>query len=424
MKNNKKMGILMSITILTLIFSTIQGYSIKKDHIWLADSTVLEKKPQGCWWLDGYRGVKTSMGYSIAALNLNHAYYERTSKVVREHLSQIFVNPYNNTVFVVVKNLSDEVKNEFLSIMKPANGVHIVFMEGVASLSDLEKWCSHIVDNADNIEELGVRMNTITINELGYIEIGIESINSESVNILNTYLDNEVPSGILVLYEKGLPTLTSQSSSHRPVIGGILVESYSDVISGWNDSTMGFYVTWNSGSNQGVLIAGHASSDETTDVHQPERTNKIGDVHTIGNEDYADVALVELDGGISGSPEIYSVGIDCIVTGEKSYNDVLKGDDVELCGITSGIETCEIEDKSNVRHPIYGILSLQLILDYETLEGDSGGPLYQKFYEPSEEIYTATAYGTVWGKDPGIGYANSITGIEDDLGVNLDFADS
>ena len=233
MKNNKKMGILISITTLTLIFSTIQGYSIKKDHIWLADSKVLEKKPQGCWWLDGFRGVKTSMGYSIAALNLNHAYYERTSKVVREHLSQIFVNPYNNTVFVVVKNLSDEVKNEFLSIMKPANGVHIVFMEGVASLSDLEKWCSHIVDNADNIEELGVRMNTIIINELGYIEIGLESINPESVKILNTYLDNEVPSGILVLYEQGSITLTSQTSSHRPVIGGILVESYSDLMSAW-----------------------------------------------------------------------------------------------------------------------------------------------------------------------------------------------
>ena len=75
MKNNKKMGILMSITILTLIFSTIQGYSIKKDHIWLADSTVLEKKPQGFLLLDGYMGVKNSKGYSISALNLKNSYY-------------------------------------------------------------------------------------------------------------------------------------------------------------------------------------------------------------------------------------------------------------------------------------------------------------------------------------------------------------
>lgn len=425
MNRSTKNLVLASIFLLLAnFFVTGVAAPTEKGSLWSVEPEVLSQKRDACWWLDGYREEKTSLAYLEAAEKLNNAFYTRTSPVVREHLSQIFVNPYNNTVFVVVKGLDEFVKKELLAIMDPKSGVEIIFKNGVATLEDLETWASIIVSNWDDLEALGIKILKTAVSESGKIKVGVKDLDREKVNELVKFLENKVPKGVLVIYNMDPIVLTGQADEHRPVIGGIKETSYSDYTSSWCTATIGFYVTWNSGSNEGVLIAGHASSSTTTDVHQPIRTNKIGDVEIIGNDDHADIALVEFDGGISGTPNIYCSGISVNVTGEKSYSSITIGDDVEFCGLASGIETCEIDDKGSIYHPEYGTLQQQLTIDYECQLGDSGGPLYQTFYEPSEGIYTARAYGTEWGKTSGESYCNSIDGIENDLNENLNFADT
>ena len=426
MNHGRKTAISLAVLVLSsvLFASNSLATTTEYEELWQSPPEVLSKAKEACWWLDGYRQPKTSMGYQAAGEKLLEAYQEGTP-VVRNHLSQVYVNPYNNTVFIVVKDLDESVKEKFIDIMNPDKGVTIVFKEGVATLEDLERWVEIISSSTDSLKADGVEIKSIAVSESGKIKVGVKNLKENKVSTLLSLLELKVPKGALVLYPMGDIGLTSQEESHRPVIGGIMITAYSDELESWRDSTIGFYVTWDSPKKYGVLIAAHASSSSTTTVYQVY-PDKIGDTEIMGGTSDADVTLVEFDSGISGDPEIYSVGITNNVVGDKSYSSVLIGDDVELCGITSGIETCEIDAKGPIEHPYYDWLDEQLTVDYETSGGDSGAPLYQKFYEPNPGIYTSIAYGVIWGHNASshVAYAGSIDAIEDELGETFNFADT
>lgn len=270
--------------------------------------------------------------------------------------------------------------------------------------------------------ELGVQTMSISITENATLGIGLLELTSEKVELLLDTLKGKVPPGILVLYEHGPIFLAAgQDDPFRPVIGGIMETSFRDDLMVWDSATIGFYVTWLSGTRKGVLIAGHMTGEYITDVYQPTYSSQyhIGNMVKWGLGPDADAALIEFDVGISGSPHIWSPNIENMVVGERHYDDMYVGEDIEFTGLTSGIEPCEIKRKGDV-----GYMRNQVTINYLVQPGDSGSPAYKKYYEPSEKIYTSIAYGVVWGRNPSLneGYFSPVDGIETQLGYNLNFA--
>jgi len=96
---------------------------------------------------------------------------------------------------------------------------------------------------------------------------------------------------------------------------------------------------------------------------------------------------------------------------------------LEMMGKTSGLEYGEITAKGTASHPLYDTLYNQVEVDWDSASGDSGAPVYEKWWEPSEPIFTSTAYGLIWGGSAGESYFSPCDGIEADLNENFNFAD-
>ncbi len=97
------------------------------------------------------------------------------------------------------------------------------------------------------------------------------------------------------------------------------------------------------------------------------------------------------------------------------------GEVVEMMGATSGYLSGEILSIQTIRHQNGHYLQDQLVLDFEAHLGDSGSPIYR-----SGVYDLCVAYGIEWGilYNGGLTYASTIDGIESDLGLDLNFADS
>ena len=419
MSKKKKSLVIMAIIVLSfsIVYPTFANDTPQYEQESLK---ILDKQPRPCWWLDGYRQEKTDKSYQEAGLKLLNSYNDKTSDIVREHLGKIYVNPYNNTVFVVLKDSSDDVRSNISTIMEPSKNVKVIFRDCSYSKEELENWFNLILDYYPELEKNGVYPQSLTFSANGTLVMGVEKVNALTIDTIKAILGELLPLDALVIYPENAVVLTSQHTPNRPVVAGLNTTSFSRHLNDYDWATSGFHVTWNGGSDTGILIAGHMASTTTTDVDQPDGY-KIGDVLTISDMTDTDAALVEYDNGIEGIHNIYSSGIFCNVTDVIEYVDVLDGDDVEMMGATSGLETCEVVNKGAKTHPLYGNLNLQIMIDYVSLGGDSGAPVYAKWYESGPGIYTATAYGTQWGNNGVVSYVNSITGLQGDFNENLDF---
>ena len=93
----------------------------------------------------------------------------------------------------------------FLEVMDPYPCVTVIFKKGYANWSELEEWEQKIGEYLVTLLESGVHITSIgkTINAT--IEVGILNISHEKVEILENLLREDVPLGILVLVNGGIP---------------------------------------------------------------------------------------------------------------------------------------------------------------------------------------------------------------------------
>ena len=397
-----------------------------QNTLWYAEPTILSSKPSKGWWLDGYKTGSHLIGYKQATFSLREALKKEASQIITKNYGHHFVNPYNNTVFVVLTNVNDKVKQEFLKVMNPPEGTTVIFRKGPASYMDLEKWYHTILDNLLTLDAAGVKVLWVGISENATISLGLKEIAEEKLEILYATLKDKVPKGILIIYAQEPFELYSQSSHQDPQVAGVNAISYSDDASTYVGSTTGFYVTWDSGTKEGLLASGHCTSTTTDDYYQPDASQgsyKVGDCVDRGTGSYSDSALIELDNDEPGVPQVWTSSNDNNVTGEENYSDMDLGTVLEMMGKTSGLEYGEITAKGTASHPLYDTLYNQVEVDWDSASGDSGAPVYEKWWEPSEQIFTSTAYGLIWGGSAGESYFSPCDGIEADLNENFNFAD-
>jgi len=416
-------------TILVITTLLLNTYSLtfgqtKQDPLWQKEPKVLwTKTPDNLWYLNGHRNGPNNKAWKTTADAIRNAYQSNKSETLTKNLGKIFVNPYNNTIFVLTKTVDKDIENDIQEVANSLPNVTVKIIQSPACLSDLEKWGEEIRLSLIPLQELGVDVTKAYITTNGTIALGVRDLTTNKIDILLKHLENKVPAGILVIYEwqGDVKYCSTQFESNRPVLAGVREYSYADVTMQYLNATTCFYVEWQSGTYEGILIAGHATGTYN-DVDQI-KGDTIGT--TIACEmapGYADVALVQLDNGISGTPKIWSSSNNKRVYGELYLDDFYEGQELEWTGVTSGIITCEIQEiEIAVRDQQNNYLYDQVAVDTTAQGGDSGAPIYEIWWEPSIQEYTCFAAGIIWGSVPGESYFSPIDGIESELGYNLDF---
>jgi hypothetical protein len=340
----------------------------------------------------------------------------------REIFCDVFVNPYNETIFVRVTDVSEETKQEILNVMKPPSRVTVVFLEAKYPYYKLEEWVENIAKQIPKMEESGIPWTSICI-ENGTILITLEAVKPEYVKAIVNLLKGKVPLDVITIAKYPRPKLLALTDRIRPLEAGIQVKSYLPPYI--TTSTLNFLVIDKATGKEGAIIAGHAGGLYEP-VYQPtiDGENYIGSVSkNPPGPRYGDSAWVPLASGVDGVSQIYDPYIDIKVWSQEDYEFQYAGDrvEVESLGVGSGYRYGEILRKiSTIGHPIYGTLYNQLEADFTSVPGDSGGPVYVHYYQFG--IHYASAYGIVWGGTDTTTIYSPPDGIEKDFGTDLDFS--
>jgi len=415
--------VLVITTLLLNTYSPTFGQT-RQDLLWEKDPKILwTKTPDNLWYLKGHRTGPDNKAWKTTADAIRNTYLEKESETLTKNLGKIFVNPYNNTVFVLTKTIDEDTVNTIQEIAKPLPSVTIKLIKSPACLNELEEWGEEIRQSLLPLQEQGVEITKAYITTNGTIALGIRDLTTNKIGLLLKHLENKVPAGILVIYKWQGETkyCSTQLESNRPVVAGVREYSYADVTMQYLNATTCFYVEWQSGTYEGVLIAGHATGTYN-DVDQIKEDTMGTTIACEMAPGYADVALVQFDNGISGTPKIWSSSNNKRIYGELYLDDFYEGQELEWTGVTSGIKTCEIQEiEIAVRDQQNNYLYDQVAVDTTTQGGDSGAPIYEIWWEPSIQEYTCFAAGIIWGSVPGESYFSPIDGIESELGYNLDF---
>ena len=201
MIRNKKIILLLVFGI--IIALTASYYLRSRKSLWTrAPKISLNYDLSGAWWIKGPRpGVRArNNSYQMVTKRLRDDQYSNISQVITDNFCQLYVNPFNNTVFVVVKSLEPEVTDFFLDVMNPPRYVCVIFRKGEATWWELERWEALIGSKLNNLRDLGVRVTTLSKTANATIRITIFDIDLDKVKVVLDVLKGKVPPGILEFY--------------------------------------------------------------------------------------------------------------------------------------------------------------------------------------------------------------------------------
>ena len=206
MNRNQKITFLLVFGIIIVL--TASYYLRSRKSLWnRAPKISLNYDRSGVWWFKGYRSGSVNYSYQLVTERLNDDRYSNISQVITDNFCQLYVNPFNNTVFVVVKSLEPKVLDFFLDVMNPPRYVDVIFRKGEATWWELESWEALIGSELNNIWDLGVRVTSLGKTENATIGITILDIDHDKVEIVLDVLKGKVPPGILDFCRGAIPVL-------------------------------------------------------------------------------------------------------------------------------------------------------------------------------------------------------------------------
>ncbi|MEM3069922.1 MAG: hypothetical protein QW638_03320 [Candidatus Bathyarchaeia archaeon] len=274
-------------------------------RLWKGEVKVLNSEPNFGWWLKGYESDIWSHRWRPVADALTSAV--RKQGRFREIFCNIFMNSFNDTIFVVLIDLNESIVNEVLDAMKPPPGITVKFLKGDAPLYQLEEWLSLI--NPEELDRMGIQWSGICITENATILITLEIVTPEYVETITQLIKDKIPPGIITIAKMERPKLCSQPDRIRPLEAGIQVQSFFQ--GQGTTSTLNFLGIARNTNTEGAIVVGHGSS-VGANVYQPtvNPNNLIGqtNINPI-RQRFSDAAWVPLNPGVDGENLIYDPNI-------------------------------------------------------------------------------------------------------------------
>jgi hypothetical protein len=136
---------------------------------------------------------------SINNLLLN--YHNRTSPIVYKYTSGIKIEEENSTVLIGLVNNDTLIVNKYYSIMKPPPNLTLKFFQGTASMADLDVWTNIVFEKNDQLNDNNVTITFISGTVNGTLLLGVENLNQEKIIILQRIFRDDIPMGVLELYQ-------------------------------------------------------------------------------------------------------------------------------------------------------------------------------------------------------------------------------
>ena len=385
---------------------------------------VKSKEPNFGWWYKGQKADKISNEWTISAEILQKAV--ESDPVLKDVYVNIFGNSYNNTMFVVLTNITPEITQKIISVIPSQRDVTIKFVKGNAPDYMLEYYLNQKI-NVNKLKKLGVPLSAIGKTENGTILIGIEKVTHEYVKIIQKQLEDKVPLDLIIIREMPAIVLNEYDHKQRPLKAGVEVGAYKSPSKNYA-TTLNFLVTEVGDSQDWAIISGHAetdgegvwqpsSRDDDDYIGDSQDTNNIGG--KIGR--YSDSALVQVEDGVSACSVVYGPSYDVYVVGQKNYAQQQIGAAITMVGKVSGYRGGTIQAKfSAVGHSKYTWINNTLSANYYATFGDSGAPILQMWYE--DGIWKTYAWGIHVGTTGNTRYYSPPDGIETDFNKNFDFS--
>lgn len=377
------------------------------------------------WWITDRRDGTPQRDYRTITNVLNDPNI-LDDPLIQENLGIIYVNPYNNTVFVGVKNPTQDIKQHIMGRLPLQKNVTIIFKDVSANKIELDRYQNNVTRTMEELAKQGINWSSVTKNENSTISVGVVDLTPEKLATIENELKAVIPLELLVICNSGAITLTaSQTEANRPFVAGVKGENYNGAT--WGFMTDGFHVTWNvlGITKRGVVTVAHGTTTVLWNNrgYQPTKTD-----YPIGYCNWrftvnADTAIIDLDSGITASKKIWSSGSEKLVVGKISHTSMVAGDDVEWTALTSGLRSMNIVNPyADANHPDYGTLHHQVTVDFLSQSGDSGAPVYYIYWEPSIGKYTCIAAGTQFGHDLSVSYFTPTDMTDSAFGVSLSYS--
>jgi len=451
--NNQKYAIMAILLFVMQACMTIPF--VKKGNATLdpsSDFDVKNEEPNTLWWMkDSLEEITKELlsdenqSWTIADEQIQSGLQKEEYKHLKDVYVTSYVDPYSNTLYLVLTNKTKTITEQFESLayiknyeykvvskipVTPINQtindvynntkyenvikeyktnykqVNLIFRKGLVNQDTLKQYKRKITEVLFNRIELEKVLSGICTTENGTILIMINEVARTTLNIIESSIGDLVPPSLIQIRKRDLPKVTSFSSRngvHDPLISGIqiCVKNATDNKNG----TLGYFARNLDEDEIGIISAGHLELTGVGDtVFQPnwKETPNIGEIDEIFEDYYTDGCWIELDER-TGLSKIYnSTSTQVLVDEEcRPLNNIRIGMPVWFTGYASDEEQwaqCQATDFT-VTYPWDGEKELCLATapgNYTiAIPGDSGGPVYRKRYDTYADVWRAEPIGIV-----------------------------
>ncbi|MBQ3571045.1 MAG: hypothetical protein IJA20_10290 [Methanocorpusculum sp.] len=303
----------------------------------------------------------------------------------RDGLSSLTLNENLQKLALVYND--ENVSSYFSKLMKEG----IVTGFGVNRLGYYKVWVKSSVDD-DEISSLISGFDKITYDTYGKLPIIIQV--SDGISLQSEHVE--------------ISPFATKLENWRPIIGGIRVQAVTNT-GVWN-GTIGFAATKNGQS--GYVTHGHNLA-VGSQMYQPYASPlyPAGTVQAIGSTN-SDSSWVPF-GNTEAS--IYSSGSTGNKRAVSAYSSIPDGSKVVVMAGSNTYSYGYVDDVITASHPYYGEIPYQWTATYDSIEGDSGAPVYQQDSVTHEFCLVGLHWGRKVSSD--VAVFSPLSGVMSDLGI-------
>ena len=168
------------------------------------------------WWITDRRDGTPQRDYRTITNVLNDPNI-LDDPLIQENLGIIYVNPYNNTVFVGVKNPTQDIKQHIMGRLPLQKNVTIIFKDVSANKIELDRYQNNVTRTMEELAKQGINWSSVTKNENSTISVGVVDLTPEKLATIENELKAVIPLELLVICNSGAITLTASQTGKSSI---------------------------------------------------------------------------------------------------------------------------------------------------------------------------------------------------------------
>jgi hypothetical protein len=169
--------------------------------------------------------------------------------------TDVYINPYNNTVFVMTTGDVHEIHSKLVETLNPDEDLTIIVKKVEYTRAELESAIEKILALGMVPESGQYELSSVYISTEGNVVVEVVNITPENAKSFIDSIPDSIPNDMLILRSGSKVEACSLTEQHRPVIGGIKFTTRINLFQE-RPGSIGF-VGQDEDNDWGFLTAGH-----------------------------------------------------------------------------------------------------------------------------------------------------------------------